>query len=103
MSQKIFGQYFMTKKNMQKKRSEGSRRVTWLRLISPVTINKRDVHVYSFWMISMFIVKKKIEQEKLDKILLEEMDEETYNNLPFEKRKEIDDRLLETKKMRLKR
>lgn len=49
------------------------------------------------------ILKQKLEQEKLDKILLEEMDEETYNNLPYEKRKEIDDRLLETKKMRLKR
>ncbi len=47
--------------------------------------------------------EKKLEQERLDKILLEEMDEETYNSLPFEKRKEIDDRLMETKKLRLKR
>jgi len=47
--------------------------------------------------------EKKLEQERLDKILLEEMDEETYNNLPYEKRKEIDDRLMETKKLRLKR
>ena len=43
------------------------------------------------------------EQELLDKILLEEMDEDTYNNLPYEKRKQIDDTLLETKKFRLKR
>lgn len=49
------------------------------------------------------VLKQKLEQERLDKILLEEMDEETYNNLPHEKRKEIDDKLLETKKMRLKR
>jgi hypothetical protein len=48
-------------------------------------------------------VKAQLEQEKLDKILLEEMDEDTYNKLPYEKRKEIDDRLLETKKLRLKR
>ncbi len=38
-----------------------------------------------------------------EQLFLEEMDEETYNNLPYEKRKEIDDRLLETKKLRLKK
>ena len=38
-----------------------------------------------------------------EKLFLEEMDEETYNQLPHEKRKEIDDRLLEAKKQRLKR
>lgn len=31
------------------------------------------------------------------------MDEETYNNLPVEKRKEIDNKLQETKKLRLKK
>ena len=36
-------------------------------------------------------------------MLIEEMDEETYNKLPIERRKEIDDRLLEAKKLRLKR
>ncbi len=50
-----------------------------------------------------FKVKAQLEQDNLDKILLEEMDEDTYNQLPYEKRKEIDDRLLETKKLRLKR
>lgn len=39
----------------------------------------------------------------MEQIFLEEMDEETYNNLPFEKRKEIDDKLQGTKRLRLKR
>lgn len=39
----------------------------------------------------------------MDQIFLEEMNEETYNNLPAEKRKEIDDKLQQTKKLRLKR
>ncbi len=51
----------------------------------------------------MLLDNKKLERERLEKILLEEMDEETYFNLPIEKRKEIDDKLLETKKLRLKR
>jgi hypothetical protein len=57
----------------------------------------------SYKLVCVCVDEKKLEQERLDKILLEEMDEETYNNLPYEKRKEIDDRLMETKKLRLKR
>jgi hypothetical protein len=52
---------------------------------------------------ALILVKAKKEKELQEQIFLEEMDEETYNNLPYEKRKEIDDRLLETKKLRLKR
>ena len=48
-------------------------------------------------------MKAKKEKELMDQIFLEEMNEETYNNLPAEKRKEIDDKLQETKKLRLKR
>lgn len=39
----------------------------------------------------------------MEQLYIEEMDEETYNKLPYEKRKEIDDKLLETKKLRLKK
>ena len=50
-------------------------------------------------------LKVKIEKEKelQEKLYFEEMDEETYMQLPEEKRKEIDEALLETKKQRLKR
>ena len=48
-------------------------------------------------------MKAKREQELQEKIFIEEMDEETYNKLPLERRKEIDQKLLETKKQRLKR
>lgn len=66
-------------------------------------VKRKLISSCSFLFNFVWSGKKKLEQEKLDKILLEEMDEETYNNLPFEKRKEIDDRLLETKKFRMKR
>ena len=49
------------------------------------------------------LVKAKKEKELQEQMLIEEMDEETYNKLPIERRKEIDDRLLEAKKLRLKR
>ena len=51
----------------------------------------------------LFKVKAKREKEIQEQTLIEEMDEETYNKLPSERRKEIDDRLLEAKKLRLKR
>lgn len=47
--------------------------------------------------------KAKKEKELVEQLFLEEMDEETYNNLPLERRKEIDDKLQTTKKLRLKR
>ncbi|CAF0787663.1 unnamed protein product [Brachionus calyciflorus] len=48
-------------------------------------------------------MKLKKEQEMLEKLFIEEMDEETYNSLPLERRQEIDQRFLETKKQRLKK
>ena len=58
--------------------------------------------MFYFWWLKK-IVKAKREKELLEQQLIEDMDEETYNRLPFEKRKEIDDKLIETKKFRLKR
>lgn len=43
------------------------------------------------------------EKELQEKLFYEEMDEETYQLLPEEKRREIDDALLETKRYRLKK
>ena len=51
----------------------------------------------------IFQVKFKKEKEEIEKIELEEMDDETYENMPEEKKKEIDFKLLATKKLRLKR
>ena len=47
--------------------------------------------------------KAKKEKELQEQAFLEEMDEETYNNLPAEKIKEIDSKLIEAKRLRLKR
>lgn len=58
---------------------------------------------FGFFTILSFEVKAKKEQELQEKIFIEEMDEETYNKLPLERRKEIDQKLLETKKQRLKK
>lgn len=48
-------------------------------------------------------IKAQKEKELAEQQYIEEMDEETYFSLPIEKRKEIDDRLQEAKKLRLKR
>jgi hypothetical protein len=48
-------------------------------------------------------VKIQKEKELLEQLYIEEMDEETYFKLPDEKRLEIDTRLLESKRLRLKR
>ncbi len=47
--------------------------------------------------------KQKVEKDELERIELEEMDEESYEALPEQRRREIDNKLLHTKKLRLKR
>jgi hypothetical protein len=54
-------------------------------------------------IIIIIIEKIKEHEELMERLFLEEMDEETYNNLDAQKRKEIDDKLLVAKKLRLKR
>jgi hypothetical protein len=49
------------------------------------------------------LVKQKLEKEEQERIELEEMDEESYEALPEKRRREIDSKLLYTKKLRLKR
>jgi hypothetical protein len=50
-----------------------------------------------------FEVKQKLEKEEQERIEIEEMDEESYEALPEKRRREIDSKLLFTKKLRLKK
>lgn len=68
-------------------------------------IIKSDYQKYKAELAKLEEVKEKLrkEQELREQREIEEMDEETYNSLPSEKRKLIDERFLATKKQRLKK
>lgn len=66
---------------------------------------KSDYHKYKDQLNKLNEEKIRLakEREELERLAIEEMDEESYDNLPEDKKNEIDIRLLEAKKLRLKR